>query len=66
VAVRFGNDARTEFPSNTTVRVRGTGNVVRARSGQLSGRAEMSFDFDTIRLRSTHGSLMTIGAVRDP
>lgn len=34
VAVRFGNDARTEFPSNTTVRVRGTGNVVRNTDGR--------------------------------
>ncbi len=34
VAVRFGGDARTEFPSNTSVRVRGTGNVVRNDDGQ--------------------------------
>jgi hypothetical protein len=34
VAVRFGRDASTEFPSNTNVRVRGTGSVVRNNDGR--------------------------------
>lgn len=33
VTVRFANDARTEFPSNDDVRVRGTGTVVRNTNG---------------------------------
>jgi hypothetical protein len=34
VAVRFGNDARTESPSNTDRRVRGSGTAVRDRDGK--------------------------------
>src|SRR3954463_2616613 len=34
VAGRFGRDASTEFPSNTNVRVRGTGSVVRNNDGR--------------------------------
>ena len=35
LTVQFARDARTEFPSNAQVRVRGTGNVVRATDGRL-------------------------------
>jgi hypothetical protein len=34
VDVRFANDARTEFPSNSNTRVRGTGTVVRDADGR--------------------------------
>ena len=34
LTVRFGSDARTEFPSNTNVRVRGTGTVTRIDDGK--------------------------------
>jgi hypothetical protein len=33
LAVQFGRDARTEFPSNTGIRVRGTGTVTRSADG---------------------------------
>jgi hypothetical protein len=35
LTVQFARDAQTEFPSNAQVRVRGTGNVVRATDGRL-------------------------------
>ena len=34
LAVQFGRDAQTEFPSNTDVRVRGTGSVTRSADGR--------------------------------
>jgi hypothetical protein len=34
LTVRFGSDVRTEFPSNTNVRVRGTGTVTRIDDGK--------------------------------
>ena len=35
LTVQFARDARTEFPSNAQVRVRGTGNVMRGTDGRL-------------------------------